>query len=243
MALLIPARDEEESLPGLLAELRGADPGPGVRLSEIIVVDNGSTDRTGKIAVAAGATWVREPRVGYGRACQRGIAELRRRPVPPDVLVFLDADDLLAPGQIGSLVGPIHAGRADLVIGERYHPRGEGVRSHAALGNRWISWVLKGMYASPTRDMGPFRAIRWDCLRELALDDPTYGWYVQMQVRALRLGYRVEGIPVAFRRRTLGQSKVSGSLKASAAAGYVMLRTLAVETIRSQPFSDLREGR
>lgn len=230
VAVLVPARDEEETIPFLLEAVAAADPGPGAVLREVVVVDNGSTDRTAAAARAAGATVVREPRKGYGRACRAGMAALERR--PPDVLVFVDADDFEAPRQFRALLGPIREGRADLVIGERRAPEGDGVRPHAALGNRLVSAVLRGLYGSGTRDMGPFRAVRWDRLRELALDDPDYGWYVQMQVRALRAGHRVVGVPVRFRRRTRGRSKVSGSLVGSLAAGWVMLRTLAAEACR-----------
>lgn len=231
MAVLVPARDEAETLPRLFEELAAADPGPGARLGPIVVVDNGSRDRTAAVARAAGASVTAEERRGYGLACQAGIAALVR--CPPDVLVFLDADDFEAPSQLGALLRPIREGRADLVIGERRPAAaGAGVRAHAVLGNQLVSAILAGLYGSSTRDMGPFRAVRWSCLRELDLDDPNYGWYVQMQVRALRAGYRVVGVPVTFRRRTAGRSKVSGSLRGSLGAAAVMLRTLGVEAVR-----------
>lgn len=232
VAVLVPARNEEEALPSLLAGLqRAVTAGP----LEIVVVDNGSTDRTAEVAAAAGARVVPEPRPGYGQACQAGLRALAFGPAPPDVVVFLDADDHLAPSQLGTVLQPILDGRTDLVIGERQTLEGRGVRAHAALGNRLVSVALGGLYGSPTRDMGPFRAVRWECLHVLALDDPNYGWYVQMQVRALRAGFRVSGIPVAFRRRIRGRSKISGSLVGSAAAGWVMLRTLAREVLRAPP--------
>ena len=231
VAVLIPARDEEETLPVLLATLATADPGTGAILQETLVVDNGSSDRTPGAARAAGARVVLQPRKGYGFACRTGIEELARR--PPDAVVFMDADDFEAPRQIRALLDPIRRGEADLVIGERRAVGADGVRAHAALGNRVVSVVLRGLYGSTTRDMGPYRAIRWAVLRDLALDEPTYGWYVQMQVRALRAGYRVPGVPVEFRRRSRGRSKVSGSLAGSLAAGWVMLRTLAVEALRA----------
>lgn len=231
MAVLVPARDEEATLPRLLEALAAADPGPGACLDRVVVVDNGSRDRTAAVAREAGASVVTEPRRGYGRACLAGIAALGPR--PPDVLVFLDADDFEAPGQIGRLLEPIREDRADLVIGERRAASsGAGVRAHAALGNRLVSGILRGLYGSPTRDMGPFRAARWECLQDLGLDDPDYGWYVQMQVRALRADYRVRGVPIRFRRRTAGRSKVSGSLRGSLGAAVGMLRTLLAEVTR-----------
>lgn len=219
-AILIPARDEEEALRPLFAELEAA----GVDPATVVVVDNGSRDATPRVAAGLGARVVSEPRPGYGQACLAGIERLERGG-PPDALVFLDADDFEAPRQLDDLLEPLRRDRADLVIGERTSAEA-GVRWHARIGNRLVLGVLRRLYGSRVRDMGPFRAIRWSVLEELRLDDRNYGWYVQMQVRALRAGYRVVGVPVAFRRRTVGRSKVSGSLGASIRAGWVMLRTL-----------------
>jgi glycosyltransferase involved in cell wall biosynthesis len=223
-AILIPARDEEAALPRLFSALVGAE-------ARIVVVDNGSRDATAEVAIRLGATVVSEPRAGYGRACLAGIAALAAD--PPDALVFLDADDFLAPAQLSRLIDPIRAGVADVVVGERTTGgRDGGVRLHARLGNRLVLAILRVAYGSSVRDMGPFRAIRWGALESLSLDDPTFGWYVQMQVRALRRGLRVIGTPVMFERRGIGRSKVSGNAVASARAGWVMLRTLAVECLR-----------
>ena len=230
VAVLIPARDEAESLPRLLRRLDA----PGLGLERIVVVDNGSEDETAEVARRSGATVVVEPAAGYGRACQRGIAHLAETG-PPEVVVFLDADDYEAAGQLAPLLAPIRSGRADLVVGVRRSEDEPGVRWHAAIGNRLILAVLRGAYGDRTRDMGPFRAIRWGCLRDLRLDDPNFGWYVQMQVRALRAGYRVTSVPVAFRRRVHGRSKVSGSVAGSIRAGWVMIRTLAAEIVREPP--------
>ena len=227
VAILIPARDEAEALPHLFESL-----GPE-RAGQTVVVDNGSRDATAEVARAAGARVVHEPRAGYGRACLAGIEALR--PAPPDALVFLDADDFAATGQLEVLLRPLEEDRADLVIGEREAPGGEGVRWHARLGNRFVLAVMRRLYGAAIRDMGPFRAIRWTTLESLGLDDTNYGWYVQMQVRALRAGTRVCGAPVRFERRTVGRSKVSGSLLASIRAGWVMLRTLLVEAARRTP--------
>lgn len=229
-AVLIPARDEAETLPTLFAALETAPP---PRPVETVVVDNGSSDDTAAVARRAGANVVREPVPGYGRACLRGLAALRRRHgAALDAVVFLDADDARAPAQLPRLLRPLASGDADLSVGERVD-EGPGVRPHAAIGNRLVSAVLRGLYGSPTRDLGPFRAVRWSTIRALRLDHPTYGWYVQMQVRALRAGYRVRGVPVRFERRARGHSKVSGSLRGSLGAGGVILATLAAEALRT----------
>ncbi len=228
-AILIPARDEAGTLPFLFAEIEAARDAVSDHL-RVLVVDNGSTDATAAVARSRGATVIAEPKAGYGRACLAGIGHLAAD--PPDVLVFMDADDFRAPRQLETLLGPIRRGEADLVVGERTATGGGGVRWHARAGNRFVLWVMARMLGSTVRDMGPFRAIRWAALDGLALDDPDYGWYVQMQVRALRRGLRVTGRAVEFERRTVGTSKVSGDPVASARAGWAMLRTLAVETVR-----------
>ncbi|UCG76485.1 MAG: glycosyltransferase [Gemmatimonadota bacterium] len=227
VAVLIPARDEAACLPGLLDRLDAAG------IDRTVVVDNGSTDGTAAIAARRGAVVVTAPRPGYGRACLAGIGEIGRWSAPPAVLVFMDADDLRAPGQIRRLVDPILEGRADLVIGERRFPAGEpGVRIHARLGNALATAVLRRCYGGDVRDLGPFRAIRLSCLRHLELDDKNYGWYVQMQARALRAGCRVMGVPVEFRARQAGRSKVSGSVTGSVRAGAKILTTLSREIVR-----------
>lgn len=233
-AILIPARNEAEALPSLFEALGEASDSCAPRPAAVVVVDNGSTDGTADVARAHGARVVAEPRPGYGRACLAGIRALADDD-PPDALVFLDADDFLAPAQLARLLDPLAAGEADLVIGERTSVSDGGVRWHARLGNRLVLGAMRAAYGSSVHDMGPFRAIRWRVLRALALDDETYGWYVQMQVRALRGGYRVVGVPVSFERRTVGRSKVSGDLAASVRAGRVMLWTLAYEMLRPRP--------
>lgn len=228
VAVLIPARDEAESLPVTLDALSRE------AVDRVIVVDNGSSDATAAIARARGALTVSESRVGYGSACQRGIVALAGDTVVPDVLVFVDADDAAAPAQLQRLVDPIRSGDADLVLGRRLGTGSGSVPHHARIGNRLMSAVLHRLYGSQTRDMGPFRAVRFEVLRDLALDDPDFGWNVQMQVRALRNGYRVTEVPVAWQRRALGDSKISGSLRGSMAAAWRMVATLVRETARGR---------
>lgn len=225
MAVVVPARDEEESLPGQLDRLREA--GHGYR---VVVVDNGSTDRTAEVARSRGVRVVREPRAGYGRACRRGLEAVADEDPAPRVAAFLDADDRHGPGQLPRVVDPIRRGRADLVLGRR--SPGDGVPLHAAAGNALVSAVLAGIYGWPGTDMGPLRAIRFRSLEALGLDEPHFGWNVQMLVRALRAGLRVRETPVRHEPRRRGSSKISGDPVAAATAGAVMLGTLVREVLR-----------
>ena len=227
VAALVPARNEEDCLPELLDRLARAG------IARTIVVDNGSTDATAAIAASRGAAVVRVGRPGYGRACRAGIRALLTWEDPPEVLLFVDADDFLAPEQAAQLATPILSGRSDLVVGERRPvPGRRGVRVHARAGNALVTFILRRLFGSKVKDLGPFRAIRVSCLRRLELDDPDFGWYVQMQVRALKSGCRVTGVPVAFHARTAGKSKVSGSASASVRASMKILLTLGVEALR-----------
>lgn len=235
---LVPARNEEESLPRLLDALEREAPGV-----ERLVVDNGSSDGTAGAARRGGARVVREPEPGYGRACRRGLEELWARADPPEVVVFVDADDLEAPAQLHRLASPVLAGEAEMVRGRRVSGEAPGVRPHAALGNAAVSLLLRGLYAAPVRDMGPFRAVRLAALRALDPDDPAYGWYVQMDVRALRAGWRVEEVPVTFRRRRAGRSKISGSLRGSMGAARGLLSALARELLAPPPAAAGRHAR
>ena len=225
VTVLVPARNEAESLPEVLAALE--DTRPDYR---VLVVDNGSTDATAGVAREAGARVVAEPRPGYGRACQAGIAAEARRQHPPGVLAFLDADDRRGPAELPRVVEPVRRGSADLVLGRRR--REDGVPPHAAAGNALVSAVLRGLYGWAGRDMGPLRAIRFRSLLALGLDDPDFGWNVQMHVRALRAGLTVREVPVRFEPRQRGESKISGVPSAVVRAGATMIGTLAREAIR-----------
>lgn len=226
VALLVPARDEAGALPALVEALR-APPG-----SELLVVDNGSVDDTAGVARRLGATVVAEPRPGYGRACLRGLGELAGRRVPPEFVVVLDADDPAAAARVERLLRPLFAREAELVLGRRRAWDGPGVPAHAAWGNTAVAWLMRGLHAVPSFDLGPFRAARLPALLELGLDEPAYGWNVQMELRALRAGWRVEEVDVPFRRRATGRSKISGSITGSVRAARGLLGTLARELAR-----------
>jgi glycosyltransferase involved in cell wall biosynthesis len=216
VVVIIPALDEESSIALVVAELP-------VPASRVIVVDNGSRDRTAERARAAGARVVSEPRRGYGQACLAGIAAAGA----PELIAFVDADHSDYPAQLTRVVGPLRSGEADLVIGSRTLGASErGAHPwHAVLGTRLAVGLMNLAVGTRATDLGPFRAIRADALRRLEMRDRNYGWTVEMQVKAARRGLRVVEVPVDYRRR-IGRSKVSGTLGGSVRAGFKILATI-----------------
>jgi len=217
VGVIIPALNEEAALPHVLKDLpMGVD--------EVVVVDNGSEDKTAEVARACGARVVSEPERGYGAACQRGLAALG----PCDVVVFLDGDYSDYPQELPRLVEPIAQGRADLVIGSRVrgHCQPGALTPQQRLGNALACAWLGIVWNQRISDLGPFRAIRQECLRRLRLRDRNYGWNIEMHIQAARHGLRVLEVPVSYRKR-IGQSKISGTLWGSLAAGTKILFTLA----------------
>jgi hypothetical protein len=225
IAVVIPALDEEEAIGAVVREV------PPV-VDEVIVVDNGSRDRTAAAAREAGATVVSEPRRGYGHACLAGIAAA----AGADVIVFLDGDRSDYPAQLVDVVRPILDGEADLVIGSRSRGRREAGAHpwHAVAGTRACVWLMNRLTGSRATDLGPFRAITADALRRLDMRDRTYGWTVEMQVKAARRGLRVVEVPVDYRPR-LGRSKVSGTLRGTIGAGTKIVATILLYALGRQP--------
>lgn len=219
--VVIPALNEEASLPLVLAGL----PRPPVR--RVVVADNGSRDGTARVAREGGAEVVEAPRRGYGSACLAGLDHLRRTG-PPDVAVFIDADFSDHPEELPSLVAPILAGGADLVIGSRVLGRRErgALLPQARAGNLVACLLIRLFYGHRFTDLGPFRAIRWDALERLGMADPDFGWTAEMQVKAVRHGLRCTEVPVSYRRR-VGVSKITGTISGTVRAGYKILWTVA----------------
>ncbi|MBY0525780.1 MAG: glycosyltransferase family 2 protein [Gemmataceae bacterium] len=223
LAVVIPALNEEASLPLVLADI------PRGLVQSVVVVDNGSHDRTAEVARLGGAHVVAEPQRGYGAACLRGLAELTRRPEgPPDVVVFLDADYSDHADEMPSIVQPILEGRRDMVLGSRLLGQRErgAMPPQSVWGNRLACFLMRIFFGAHYTDLGPFRAIRWDCLERLGMVDRNFGWTVEMQIKAARQGLRVGEVPVSYRRR-IGASKISGTVRGTIKAGSKILYLIA----------------
>ena len=215
VALIIPALNEEESLPQVLRQV------PPGTVDEIIVVDNGSTDQTASVARRSGARVVSEPQRGYGAACWAGF-----QATTADVLVYMDADGSFLPHEILKLVEPIASGKADLVLGSRTlrADDAKAVPFHARLGNRFIAYAISAASGNRITDLGPFRAVTRTALVNLQMQERTYGWPCEMILKAGKHGYPIIEVPVSYRPRIGGESKVSGNLRGSAKAALAILR-------------------
>lgn len=220
IAVLIPALNEEASLPYVLADL------PKEIVDEIVVIDNGSVDHTAAVARAAGATVISEPRRGYGSACLAGLDYLKSK--TPDIVVFLDADYSDHPDELPTVVRPIISEGYDFVIGSRTKGRAEpgALLFQSRFGNALATFLIRLLYGFAYSDLGPFRAIRFPQLLALRMTDRTYGWNVEMQIKAVRRKLRITEVPVRYRKRAGGESKVSGTLRGTLSAGYKILWTV-----------------
>jgi glycosyltransferase involved in cell wall biosynthesis len=218
--VVIPALDEERALPHVLAAI----PRPLVR--RVVVADNGSRDRTSAVARAHGAEVVHEPERGYGAACLAALAHLEAD--PPEIVVFLDGDHSDHPEELPRLVEPIVRGDADFVVGSRATGRKErgALTPQQIVGNALACRALYALYRVRYTDLGPFRAIRWRALEALDMRDRSFGWTVEMQIKAARGRVPHAEVPVSYRRR-IGQSKVSGTVRGTVLASAKILWTLA----------------
>lgn len=193
-------------------------------VNEIIVVDNNSTDDTGEVAKAAGATVVYQPKGGYGNACLRGMQYVQDSEPRPDIIVFLDGDFSDYPQDMEKIIAPILNDAADFVIGARV-PRlrqKSSMTPQQVWGNRLATFLMKILFKSTFTDLGPFRAIKYDSLLALHMEDKSYGWTVEMQLKVLRQGLRYQEVPVRYRNR-IGFSKISGTVKGAVLAGVKII--------------------
>jgi len=213
ISVVIPALNEAQAIAEVVAGV------PKDRVVQIIVVDNGSIDGTAERAIAAGAQVIHEPRRGYGSACLAGAKAARGS----DIIVFLDGDRSDDPRQLDLIAAPLIQKQADLTIGSRIGGELErgSMPLHGRLGNRLIVLILRGLYGVRITDIGSFRAIRTQALFNLDMEQMTYGWPVEMVVKAARKGLRIKSIPIRYRRR-IGVSKVTGTLRGSFLAAYYM---------------------
>jgi len=214
ISVIIPTHNEAQAIEHVLADL------PSDLTTEVIVVDSNSNDGTPEIAARMGARVVQEPRRGYGQACLTGLAGADS----PDVVVFLDGDYSDRPSELPILLAPITEGHADITLGSRLgKQRSAGAMPwHQAFGNRLAASLINLLYGLKISDLGPFRAARADVLHALALEEITYGWAVEMILKAALAGCRVVEVPVSYHPR-IGKSKISGTLKGTVGAAWFIL--------------------
>lgn len=224
-ALIIPARNEELSLPGVLKNLPST-------MTRVVVVDNGSTDGTARAARDHGATVVYEATPGYGRACLAGLASLQNN--PPDIVAFVDADGSDDLSCLPGLIAPIAAGEQDFVLGRRIPVEIEALSVQQRFGHWLATGLIRLFWKHRFRDLGPMRAIGWDALQRLEMTDQAFGWTVEMQVRAVKQGLRIQELDVPYYSRSAGKSKISRTIAGTFKAGSTILWVIGREIIKGE---------
>lgn len=219
--VIIPAYNEENAVGLVIDEI------PKGLVSEVIVVDNASTDNTAEKARERGATVLSQTEMGYGNACLKGMEHISNSLTQPDIVVFLDGDHSDYPGKMTELIKPITDNQVDMVIGSRaLGKKQRGSMTIPQVFGNWLSTsLLKLIYRVEYTDLGPFRAIRYTSLIQLDMQDRTFGWTVEMQLKVAKLSLRFVEIPVDYRVR-VGTSKISGTVKGALMAGYKILYTI-----------------
>ncbi|MGB1033348.1 MAG: glycosyltransferase family 2 protein [Flavobacteriales bacterium] len=219
--VIIPAWNEEMSIPKVIQAI------PKNVVREVIVVDNNSTDRTKDVAAAAGATVLLETFQGYGAACLKGIDYINHKDTKPDVVAFMDADFSDFPEQLVELLEPIEKRNMDMVIGSRaLGKRQDGSMMPQQIFGNWLATsMMRILYKVNFTDLGPFRTIKLDVLNSIGMQDKTYGWTVEMQVKIAKANKTFEEVPVDYKRR-IGTSKIAGTVKGTILAGYKIITTI-----------------
>ncbi len=216
VAVVIPAWNEEASIGRVIDAL------PERWHCRVVVADNNSTDYTADVARKFGATVVPATQQGYGSACLAALAEIAKD--PPQAVAFIDADFSDHPDQLGEVVGPVVAGEADLVLASRMltrQPKG-ALLPQAIFGNKLACFLIRKLYGETFTDLGPFRCVSWAALQQMKMADTTYGWTVEMQVKAAKLGLRCREVPAKYRQR-IGVSKITGTVRGTFMAGTKIL--------------------
>ncbi len=218
--VIIPAFNEEDSIAKVIRDI------PLDIVDEIIVVNNNSTDATATNAMEAGAIVVNQPLQGYGNACLKGLEFIETKSFDPDIIVFLDADYADYPEEIEKLIEPISRG-FDMVIGSRALGKKEkgSMLPQQIFGNWLATFLIRHLYKVRFTDLGPFRAIRYNKLKSLEMNDKNYGWTVEMQIKAAKKHLKITEIPVKYRKR-IGKSKITGTIKGSMGAGFKIITTI-----------------
>jgi glycosyltransferase involved in cell wall biosynthesis len=220
IALIIPAKDEALALPVVLSAVSR-------EIDRVLVVDNGSKDDTADVAKKYGAQVIEEPVPGYGSACLAGLQVLEKD--PPDIVAFADADGSDDLSMVLDLIDPLLDGEAELILGRRIPCESGALSSQQRVGNWLATFLINLFWGHEYEDLGPMRAIKWISLRSLEMSDRNYGWTIEMQIRALRKGLRIREIPVPYRRRAAGRSKVSRSPSGSIRAGIKIIWVICRE--------------
>jgi glycosyltransferase involved in cell wall biosynthesis len=218
--VIIPAFNEEASIALVIRDI------PEL-VRHIVVVNNNSNDNTTENALREGAVVLDQPIQGYGSACLKGIKHVSAMSQPPDIVVFLDADYSDHPQELVDLIRPITNGNADIVIGSRANGKREkgSMMIQQRFGNWLATALVRVFYGKKISDLGPFRAIRFEKLVELEMRDATYGWTIEMQVKALKKEFCYCEVPVSYRKR-IGTSKITGTIKGTILAGYKIITTI-----------------
>ena len=226
LRVVLPVWNEAENLPSILKHLFATG-----YFREVICADNGSTDDSVSIAKSMGARVTHCKRLGYGSTCLQAIKDIQGRG-GCEVVLFLDADGSDDLRYLYEVIVPTLSGRYDLCLGARNSKLSDkgALLPHARLGNWLATTLVRWIWGFRYHDLGPLRSIRWPALEELVMDDPDFGWTIQMQIRSLKARHRILEVPIAYHKRAAGQSKISATLKGSVQAGFVILRTIWRET-------------
>jgi hypothetical protein len=227
IALLIPARNEAPALPAVLGNI------PPI-VDSVVVIDNGSTDATALIARSYGAQVVPENISGYGRACLAGIDSLKKN--PPDIVAFADADGSDDLSRLSELIDPMLREQAELVIERRTPVEPDALSQQQRFGNWLATTLIRIFWGHAFQDLGPMRAMRWESLQNLDMKDQNFGWTIEMQIKAVKAGWRIIEVPLPYMKRSAGTSKISRTVKGALSAGIKIIWVIFREAlIRKRP--------